>query len=176
MATIPIGSNLFNAQHAAKKVLKTTPAKPHSASAFPNDPSTGPSTPSRMPTHNASLFNNSLPPYPPPIPPPFPFYGFPPAPYFGQPGFGYPNIPPPPQPLSAHPRPLPPPTGLSFDKFCEAYKVSAASKEGLVSLGFEMGDDLSVVTQAEYKSVGFQPLSWDCVRRAYRKYKQDYKP
>ena len=62
-----------NAQHAAKKVLKTTPAKPHSASAFPNDPSTGPSTPSCAPMHNASPFNNSLPPYPPPIPLPFPF-------------------------------------------------------------------------------------------------------
>jgi len=66
--------------------------------------------------------------------------------------------------------------GLSFDEFCEEYKLSALSREGLISLGFEMGDDLSVVTEAEYKSAGFQPLSWDRVCRAYRKYKQDYRP
>ena len=166
MATILIGANLFNAQHAAKKVLKTTPEKPHSTSTFP-DASTGPSPPFCAPTHNVSHFNNALPHYLLPIPPPFPFYGFPPAPYFGQLGFGYSNIPPPPQPLSAHPHSSPPPTGLSFDEFCTAYKVSAASKEGLVSLGFKMGDDSSVVMQAENKSAGFQPLGRDCVHNAY---------
>jgi hypothetical protein len=69
----------------------------------------------------------------------------------------------------------PPAIGLSFDEFCDEYKLSAASKEGLLTLGFEMGDDLSVVTETKYKNAGFQPLSWDRVRCAYHKYKQDYK-
>ena len=66
--------------------------------------------------------------------------------------------------------------GLLFDEFCIEYKLNTVSKQGLLALGFEMGDDLSVVTETEYKGAGFQPLSWDRVRRAYHKYKQDYKP
>ena len=63
------------------------------------------------------------------------------------------------------------PLPCQFDEFCTEYKLNAVSKWGLQDLGFEMGDDLSVVTKTEYKSVGFQPLSWDQVHRAYRKYK-----
>ena len=73
-------------------------------------------------------------------------------------------------------RSSPPLMGLLFDEFCIEYKLNTVSKQGLLALGFEMGDDLSVVTETEYKAAGFQPLSWDQVRRAYRKYKQDYKP
>ena len=123
--------------------------------------------------YNAAPFSNTLTPYQPPAPP-FPYYGFPPAPYFG--GFGYPSAAPPPQPSVAHVQSSPPPTGLSFDEFCNEYKLDAGSKQGLLDLGFEMGDDLSVVNETEYKAAGFRPLSWDRVRRAYRKYKQDYKP
>ena len=65
--------------------------------------------------------------------------------------------------------------GLTFDDFCREYNLSAAAKEGLTALGFEMGDDLSIVMDVEYKEVGFQALSWDHVHCAYRKYKQDYK-
>ena len=65
--------------------------------------------------------------------------------------------------------------GLTFNEFCQEYNLSAAAKEGLTALGFEMGDDLSIVTDVEYKEVGFQALSWDHVHCAYRKYKQDYK-
>ena len=65
--------------------------------------------------------------------------------------------------------------GLTFDDFCREYNLSAAAKEGLTTLRFEMGDDPSIVMDVEYKKVVFQALSWDCVRCAYHKYKQAYK-
>ncbi|KIM73029.1 hypothetical protein PILCRDRAFT_93228 [Piloderma croceum F 1598] len=98
LATIPIVSNLFNAQHTAKKVSKTAPATPCSTSALSDGQSTGPSTPSRPPVHNASPFTHAIHPYQPPA---FLYYGFPPAPHFGA-GFGYPGMAPPPQPSAAH--------------------------------------------------------------------------
>ena len=149
-------------------MAKTAPATPHSTLAPSNGQSAGPSTPSQQSEYNVTPFSNTLTPFQ-PLAPPFLYYEFPPTPYFGS--FGYPHVAPPPPPLVAHAQSSPLPMGLSFDEICTEYKLNAVSKWGLQDLGFEMGDDLSVVTKTEYKSVGFLPLSWDQVHRAYRKYK-----
>ncbi|KZP09059.1 hypothetical protein FIBSPDRAFT_900776 [Athelia psychrophila] len=102
---------------------------------------------------------------------------------FGQPEapflyFGFPLVPPPvffPPPWasqpssSAHPCSSPPPAGLSFDRFCTQYSISGSARQGLQNLGFEPGDDLSVVADAEFKEAGFTCFSF------YRRYKQDHK-
>lgn len=161
---IPLGSNLFGAAHTIKKTPKastsTSVSEPGPSSHAPESP-----TPFRSP-HG---FPNS----------PFPYYGFPPNPtnFYSTP-YGFPvGTPQWPSQVSSssHPRSSPPPAGVSLDMFCAQYSLSDTAKQGLEALGFEPGDDLSVVTEAEYKEAGFARLSWDRVLRAYRKYKQDQK-
>jgi hypothetical protein len=93
--------------------------------------------------HDALPLTNGILSYSSSIPHYFPYCPFPPAPYFGQPPFAYPGL--------ASPAQHPPAMGLSFDDFCKECNLSVEVRDGLIALGFEMRDDLFVVTDSEYK-------------------------
>jgi hypothetical protein len=171
---IPIGLNLFSAQHAAKKPVKS---KPSNTEAVASDNPIVPSTPASA-TPSVSLHH---PPYAPFLPSPYgypSFYPFPQLSPFPQPNFfgssdhaGPSNWgKPPPQPPSS-----PPPAGSSLDDFCNNYGISFGARIKLDELGFEMGDDLSSISQTQYESAGFKHLEWNHVLKAYKKYKYDQK-
>ncbi|KAJ7242534.1 hypothetical protein C8J57DRAFT_1726337 [Mycena rebaudengoi] len=63
-------------------------------------------------------------------------------------------------------------SGGSLDGFIADYPdLPAATRSFLVELGFEIGDDLSVVTEAQWKAGGLALFGWNCVLKAYNKYK-----
>jgi len=53
--------------------------------------------------------------------------------------------------------------------------VNFTAHTKLDQLGFEIGDDLSSISQEQYESVGFKHLEWSQVLKAYRKFKHDQK-
>jgi hypothetical protein len=67
----------------------------------------------------------------------------------------------------------PPTANCMIAEFCELYDLGDQVEVGLEKLGFHFGDDLSTVTAEEYAEVGFKPLEWRRVLKAYRKLKQD---
>ena len=175
LTSIPIGSNLFSAQHAAKKIAKSKPSNPEiAASDTPTTP-----TPAATPTATPASFSH--PPYTPfPLPSPYgyppytPYYRFPQPNFFGQPSFrqaGPSNW----GQTAPQPQSSPPPMGSSLDEFCNNYNISFTARTKLDQLGFEIGDDLSSISQEQYESVGFKHLEWSQVLKAYRKFKRDQK-
>ncbi|KAJ7271819.1 hypothetical protein C8J57DRAFT_1468040 [Mycena rebaudengoi] len=63
-------------------------------------------------------------------------------------------------------------SGGSLDGFIADYPdLPAATRSFLVELGFEIGDDLSVVTEAQWKAGGLALFGWNRVLKAYNKYK-----
>ena len=121
-----------------------------------------------------------------------PFMGYPPVlgyPMLNTP-FANPYMPWPPFPNPAMPatnRDKTPPRRISDDipsspiapsctvvEFCKLYSLGDDVETGLEQLGFEMGDDLKVITETQYTQAGFKPLAWQRVLRAYKKYKRDH--
>ncbi|KIM82489.1 hypothetical protein PILCRDRAFT_88552 [Piloderma croceum F 1598] len=171
ITSIPIGSNLFSTQHAAKKLTKP---KPSNTEAVSSDSPTIPTTPAPAPP--STPFHHL--PYAPFLPSPYvypPYYPFTPPNFLGPPSFerggplNWGNQPP--QPPSSPP----PAAEYSVNEFCEAYDISFAARTKLDQLGFEMGDDLSFISEAQYESIGFKHLEWGRVLKAYRKFKRDRK-
>jgi hypothetical protein len=169
ITNIPIGSSLFSAQHAVKKLGKS---KSLSGEVVLSD--TIPTTPTPATSGPASFHHPPYVPFP-PSPYGFPsYYPYPLPNFFGPPSVecadssGWGN--PPPQPPSS-----PPPAESSLNDFCNDYDISFATQTKLDQLGFEMGDDLSSISEAQYESVGFKHLEWGRVLKAYRKFKRDRK-
>jgi len=175
LTSIPIGSNLFSTQHAAKKVVKSKPSNPEIAA------SDTPATPTPAATATTTPASFPHPPYTPfPSPSPYgyppytPYYGFPQPNFFSQPSFGQAG------PsnwgqTAPEPQSSPPPAGSSLDDFCNNYNISFTACTKLEQLGFEIGDDLTSISQEQYESVGFKHLEWNRVLKAYRKFKRDQK-
>lgn len=170
-------SNYFSAK-AAMKVPKVTPA--------PSGPSTPAPAPAPAPAPPATPIQPFMHPgsYPyGPIPFGFSPYGYPltpqgyPPPSHGPPpphGF-YNHAAPGPQssPTRDHPRLSPPPMGGSLEDFCTKFKINETTQAGLVTLGFEIGDDLSSVKETDWKEAGIPPLTWTRVLKSYKKYKKE---
>jgi hypothetical protein len=176
IATIPVGSNLFSAKNAAKKVVTST-----LATLSPDMAAEG--------SVAASIPSHSLPPMPsfnllchqtPPSPYgfPYPFYQYPlPSPFFPPSPFTSPFYAPQTtkntSPGLNEPRSSPPPAGGSVDDFCEWYHLGDSVRQGLEHLGFEIGDNLAVVMETQYQQAGFKTLAWTWVLRDYSKYQCD---
>ncbi|TFK64994.1 hypothetical protein BDN72DRAFT_922060 [Pluteus cervinus] len=69
---------------------------------------------------------------------------------------------------SQQPEPLR--TDGTVDEFCQMFNLSAEIKAGLDALGFEIGDDLSPLSQEDWKAAGFKPLVWQRVCQSYMQY------
>jgi hypothetical protein len=63
------------------------------------------------------------------------------------------------------------PTTGDIHAFCVAYGIQEMEENSLEQLSFVLGDNLDGVTEQEYKDVGFKPLAWKWVLKAYKKYK-----
>jgi hypothetical protein len=158
----PLSTNLFNVKGATK-----TPKTP------------APVTPT--PAHSTMMGGHPLGPYtpqpygyPPPIPYPNYLYPPPPPPYYANPPQAGPSN-------TTHrshhhdfspPRSSPPLPGGSIEEFCEQYGLSDLVSMGLKDLGFEIGDDLSLVKDAQWANVNIPPLTVHRIIRYYRKYKE----
>ncbi|KAJ6548295.1 hypothetical protein B0H10DRAFT_1969206, partial [Mycena sp. CBHHK59/15] len=63
-------------------------------------------------------------------------------------------------------------SGVSVDEFLAQYlDLPEGTGRFLLELGFEIGDDLSVVTEAQWKAGGLTLFGWNHVIWAYNKYK-----
>ena len=167
ITNIPVGLNLFSTQHAAKKLGKSK----LTAEVAPSN--TPPSTPTPATLAPAPFPH---PPYPfPPSPYGYPpYYLYPQLNFFGPPSFehaGSSNS----GNLLQQPPSSPPSAESSLDDFCSDYGISFATQTKLDQLRFEMGDDLSSISEAQYESVGFKHLEWIWVLKAYRRFKCDRK-
>ncbi|KAJ7643388.1 hypothetical protein DFH06DRAFT_1426368 [Mycena polygramma] len=190
----PLASKHFSAKAAIKKkgTQPATPAAPTIPDHFGTAPA-GPSVPSMTPYANPYGYPSH--PFPPPMPfPQFPSYHSPG--YYGHPAG---NMPPwqdhprprrrerswdgssPPRQSSSKRRreerlPDPPSSpafsGGSVDEFLERYPdLPDGAKSFLLELGFDIGDDLSIVTEAQWKAAGLTLFGWNRVVKSYNKYK-----
>ncbi|KAJ7758630.1 hypothetical protein B0H16DRAFT_1457162 [Mycena metata] len=63
-------------------------------------------------------------------------------------------------------------SGGSLDDFLAQYPDLPPATGGfLLELGFNIGEDLAVVTEADWKAGGFNLFGWNRVLRAYNNYK-----
>lgn len=142
-----------------------------------------PATPPNPQTPTAPGFST---PYPPPFAYPHPYpYPSPVAPFHGYPAPGFFNPSAYPAPWGGglasgdhsaqDPRSSPPPSGGSLEDFCSQYNLGEETRTRLEELGFEVGDDLTSVKEAHWERVGFAPLAWGRVLKAYNKYKKSLK-
>ena len=60
-------------------------------------------------------------------------------------------------------------------EFCKQYNLSNDAEGGLERLEFQIGDNIDNLPKDVYKAVGFTYLSWQCVLKAYGKYKHHAK-
>ncbi|KAF8199378.1 hypothetical protein K438DRAFT_1933409 [Mycena galopus ATCC 62051] len=191
----PLGSNHFK----AKAAIKTTAVPNVAVPTLTNLPP--PSTPAAPAAQPTNPYSNPYPypPIPPiPFPPPM---GYPPYPSYHPTGFyghaphlmpwqetprahrrgrSWDGSSPPEQSTSKRRRqdrrPDPPSSpalsGGSVDEFLAQYAdLPDGTGRFLRELGFEIGDDLSVVTEAQWKAGGLTLFGWNRVTRAYNKYK-----
>lgn len=70
--------------------------------------------------------------------------------------------------------PLPPDAG-SVEDMCTKYGLGDEILDRLEKLRFQIGDDLSVLTEEKWTAAGFTDLEWDRVKTAYRRYKRTLK-
>jgi len=155
--TIPLGSNLFQASQALKKIRD-------------KDKDTLPSPSSHS---NISSGNNM------PSVPSFthPYPGYPPMgyvmPHFMPPFMPWPSTAQPPAgPGTQDPPSSPPPAELgSLEEFYLQFNIPDHAQVGLEKLGFQIGDDLSQVPIEEVKGAGIKVLDWQRILKQYRKYK-----
>lgn len=68
----------------------------------------------------------------------------------------------------------PPPPQASVQDMCTMHNLGPTFVARLEMLKFEIGDNLSVVTEEEWRRVGFDRLEWDRVLTAYRRYKRSF--
>jgi hypothetical protein len=73
------------------------------------------------------------------------------------------------------PQSSPPPSGGSLENFCSQYSLGESTQARLEELRFEVGDNLTTVKEAHWECVGFAPLAWNQVLKAYSKYKKSLK-
>lgn len=70
---------------------------------------------------------------------------------------------------SSSPIPIPD-EAISVRDFCAAVNLGDDFAEKLEALQFTVGDDLSIVPEAEWKAAGFASLSWGRVTKAHKRY------
>ncbi|KAJ6614198.1 hypothetical protein B0H10DRAFT_2221508 [Mycena sp. CBHHK59/15] len=188
----PLASNHFKVKAAIKKTAVPNVALPTAANLLP------PLTPVAPAAQPINPYSNPYP-YPPiPFPPPM---GYPPYPSYHPPGFyghtshmlpwqetprahrrgqSWDGSSPPEQYTSKcrrqDRRPDPPSSpalsGGSVDEFlAQDLDLPEGTGRFLLELGFKIGDDLSVVTEAQWKAGGLTLFGWNRVIRAYNKYK-----
>ncbi|KAJ6624853.1 hypothetical protein B0H10DRAFT_2430596 [Mycena sp. CBHHK59/15] len=188
----PLGSNHFKAKAALKKIAVTTalapsveppatpaapPAAPPLATPYPN-PYGFPSAPLYPPLMGYPPFLSPFPPYQ-----PHGFYGHPShmLPWQDTPWprrrERSPDRSSPPRASCSKRRHEDPPSspvfsGGSIDEFLTQNPgLPSPTQSFLLELDFEIGDNLSVVTEAQWKAAGFTLFSWNRVLKAYNKYK-----
>lgn len=67
----------------------------------------------------------------------------------------------------------PPPEEMgSVEDFCTRYRLGESVRTKLGDLGFEIGDDLSMLKDSHWQSMGFAPLEWNRILKAYNNYKR----
>ncbi|KAJ7757281.1 hypothetical protein DFH07DRAFT_772982 [Mycena maculata] len=187
----PLGSNHFSVKAAIKK--KPPGANVAPAASFDAPPPPAPTqTAAAAPTPNPYAYLPTTP-YPPMHP-----MGYPPFPPYPIPGFyghsahvlpwqdsprrqrSWEDSSPPRQSSSKRRReerlPDPPSSpavsGGSLDEFIARNPdLPSQTKSFLLELDFQVGDDLSVVTEAEWKAAGLALLSWNRILKKYNKYK-----
>ncbi|KAJ7274472.1 hypothetical protein B0H12DRAFT_1319430 [Mycena haematopus] len=192
LMTPPLASNHFKANAALKNTASSVSATPTPAPIPPSLPPATPMPPAVFPTP----YPNPYPYGPLPFPPTM---GYPSFPSYHPPGlYGNPSqMPwdtprghrrrrsfdgssPPPQSSSKRRRedrlPDPPSSpafsGGSLDDFLSRYPdLPAPTRSFLLDLGFEIGDDLSLVTEAQWKEGGLTLFGWNRVLKSYKKYK-----
>jgi len=168
---------MFKSSHALKRASKTsvTSVDSPTTSTLPTMPPAGPSTPlptqMQMPAMPFPLF------FPYPQMPMFMGYGGLGMPYSGNPFTTGTSteamLMRPPHHQSCSPPSSPPTANCSITNFCKSYNLGPQAESGLHNLGFEFGDDLHTVTEDQYTKVGFKPLEWRRVLKAYRQLKVD---
>ncbi|KAJ7710716.1 hypothetical protein B0H17DRAFT_1190411 [Mycena rosella] len=64
--------------------------------------------------------------------------------------------------------------GGSVDEFCTTYSdvLPLETRGFLLDLGFQIGEDLSLITEPRWQAAGFVLFSWNRVVKAYGKYKR----
>ncbi|KZV70236.1 hypothetical protein PENSPDRAFT_685620 [Peniophora sp. CONT] len=118
-----------------------------------------------------------MPPMMPPMMMPYPMYGANFGGMFGHQG-GAPDIGRSPRhqdtpardPMSSPP---PPADDMDLDTFCERYKLKDEIKASLKKLGFEVDNDLSDLSEAQFEKAGLPLFSVQRVRKAQKQYKID---
>ncbi|KAK7034091.1 hypothetical protein R3P38DRAFT_2519192, partial [Favolaschia claudopus] len=184
----PLGSNLFKADKAIKRASPIAP--PAVATGTPTPTLPPPAAPPQTPYPHPYGY------YPPPPPMPLPPFGMytPPMPsYYGH--SPWQETPrrhrrhrswdggssPPSEPASKRHRHIDPPSspapiGGSLDDFIESFPNLPEQTRGFLSeQGFQIGDDLSIVTDAQWKEAGFVLFGWKRVLDSYNQYKRAHK-
>lgn len=197
----PLHSNLFQADKAApiptaKEASVAPPAQPVQAEPLVQTAPPLPSTPTStqtIPLDAAARFPFPVPPY---MGFPYPYspdlYGYPlpfsPLPIQRGPLPGSSSIFPPVDPrlhqhmqVPSHSRvnpaiqndrsSPPPPAEASVEDMCEKHRLGHSFVTRLAELKFEIGDNLSILTEDDWRRVGFDKLEWERVLTAYRRYK-----
>jgi hypothetical protein len=183
---IPLASNLFKKAQAIKSSKSATPvakvqAEP-SATHIPTPPVTSAPFPQYAPFFNPFMFN-PMTPYAmgmPGVGMPgvgMPGTGMPGAGMLGMGMQGYNMSGPGYMTRSPHKERSSSPIEISgnIHTFCQAYGIDNNDEHDLERLGFVLGGNLDEVTEQEYKDVGFKPLAWKRVLKAYKKYKHNAK-
>ncbi|KAJ7321266.1 hypothetical protein DFH08DRAFT_970131 [Mycena albidolilacea] len=196
LITPPLASNHFKASAALRNTAVNVTAAPPSTPAAPPPPPppSTPATPAAPPTPYPTPYPYGPLPFPPSM-------GYPSFPPYHLPGlYGHPShmLPwqdtprahrrrrsfdgsSPPQQSSSKRRredrlPDPPSSpafsGGSLGDFLSRYPdLPALTRAFLDDLGFEIGDDLSLVTEAQWKEGGLTLFGWNRIIKSYKKYK-----
>lgn len=61
---------------------------------------------------------------------------------------------------------------MSNDTFCAAFGLDDDDLEKLNLLKFRVTDNLAVVSEEDWRKIGFTPLSWERVKKVQRKYQK----
>jgi hypothetical protein len=173
----PILSPMFKALLALKRASKTT-TDSDSTIAVATQPSFSTPNPNTAYTHMPTMpYFPQYPPFPHPYSQMLPFMGY------GVPGMpllpGNPFVPTGTSMASMPTMPTinlpssPPTADCTIAQFCLTYDLGEHTEAALEKLGFRFGNDLMTVSVTEYTEVGFKPLEWRQLLKAYKCLKQD---